>query len=65
MKPKAAKRHLRSMLGSFTLGSVLHLLGEMFEEAGRDDDLGRRDLCLSVARTLFVVDLGIDAACPR
>lgn len=53
----------------FIQGSVLHLSGEVFEEvaeeAGRDNDLGRRDQCLSVARTLFVVGLGIDAACPR
>lgn len=69
MNPESAKRQLRTMLGSFSQGSVLHLLGEVFEEvaekAGRDNDLGRRDQCLSVARTLFVVGLGIDAACPR
>ncbi len=69
MKPETAKRQLRTMLGSFTQGSILHLLGEVFEEmaeeAGRDDDPGRQDQCLSVARTLFVVGLGIDATCPR
>lgn len=57
------------MLASYTQGSILHLLGEvleeMAEEAGQADAPGRQDQFISVARTLFVVGLGIDAACPR
>jgi len=57
------------MVGSFTQGSVLHLLGEvveeMAEEAAQTGDEVRQDQCLSVAATLFIVGLGIDAACPR
>jgi hypothetical protein len=69
VKPETAKRRLRTMLGSFTQGSVLHLLGEVFEEMAEEEaqtgEEGRRDQFISVARTLFVVSLGIDAACPR
>ena len=57
VKPETAKRHLRTMLGSFTQGSVLHLLGEVFEkmaeEAAQTGDEGRQDQCLSVAATLL------------
>jgi len=69
MTEETARRQLRKMLKSFTQGSVLHLLGEIFEEraeeARRDGDEIRRDQCDSVAKALFVVGLGIDAACPR
>lgn len=69
MKPETAKRQLRTMLGSLTQGSVLYLLGEVFEEmsgeAAQTGDEVRQDQCLSLAATLFVVGLGIDAACPR
>lgn len=69
MTDKKAKDHLRKMLDSFTVGSVLHLLGDIFheetEEARRaGDDLGYRQ-CRRVSDTLFVVGLGIDAALPR
>ena len=69
MKPEMAKRQLRTMLGSFTQGSILHLLGDVFEELAEEasgiGEEGRRDQFISVAKTLFVVGLGIDAACPR
>ena len=69
MTDDTAKRQLRQTMKSFTQGSVLHLLGEVFEEmadeARRDGDEIRLEQCDSVAKTLFVVGLGIDLACPR
>jgi hypothetical protein len=69
MTDEAAKRQLRRMLKHFTVGSVLHPLGEIFEEdaqeARQDGDETRYEQCRTVASALFVVGLGIDAACPR
>jgi len=60
---------LRRMLGTLTAGSVLHLLAELFAEqaeaarrVGDDLTAGR---CENAEATLFVVGLGVDAACPR
>lgn len=69
MKEDQARKHLRKMLRSFTGGSVLHLLAEVYREFAEDarhkeDDLACRQ-CEEVAATLFVVGLGIDAACPH
>jgi len=57
------------MLGTLTAGSVLHLLAELFAEqadaarrVGDDLTAGR---CENAEATLFVVGVGIDAACPR
>ena len=69
MTEAQAKKHLLEMLRSLTAGSVLHLLAESFGESAnraghrRDEAAERRSL--EVASTLFVVGLGIDAACPR
>lgn len=64
-----AKRHLRSMLRSFTAGTVLHLFSEVFgelaEEARRSGDEQTYQQRKEVEATLFVVGLGIDGACPR
>ncbi len=69
MKAKKAKKELRLMLESLTQGSILPLLSEVFEElaevARKDGDETRVEQCRMVAVTLFVVGLGIDAACPR
>ena len=69
MTDVAAKRQLGRMLKHFSQGSILHLLGEVFEEdaeeARQAGDETRHEQCRSVAATLFVVGLGIDAACPR
>ena len=57
------------MLLSLTPGSILHALSDVYhasaERAGRKGDERRRQQCQSVATALFVVGLGIDAACPR
>lgn len=68
MTDEMAKKQLRRMLKSFTSGSVLHLLGEVFEDmAGRaaQGNEARHEQYRAVASTLFVVGLGIDAVCPR
>ena len=69
MTDETARRQLKRMMRSFTQGSILHLLGEVFEEmaekGGRAGDEIRSEQCDSVAKTLFVVGLGIDLACPR
>ncbi len=69
MTPKRAKSHLRKMLISFTGGSILHLLGEVFEElseeAGRSNEAQQSEQLRQAATTLFVVGLGVDAICPR
>ena len=69
MMDDTARRHLKRMMRSFTAGSILHLLGEIFEEmaeeARRSGDEIRLEQAISVANTLFIVGLGIDAACPR
>jgi len=64
-----ARTQLRRMLGTLTAGSVLHLLAELFAEqadaarrVGDDLTAGR---CENAEATLFVVGVGIDAACPR
>ncbi len=69
MTDDAATRQLKRMLESFTVGSVLHLLAEIFEEiakeARQDGDEIRYEQCRTVAATLFTVGLGVDSACPR
>lgn len=69
MTDEAARKQIKRMLRSFTAGSVLHLLSEVFEglaeEARQDGDETRAEQCRTVAATLFVTGLGIDAACPR
>jgi hypothetical protein len=69
MNDETARRQLKRMLLSFTPGSILHLLGEVFEDlaeqARHDGDETRTEQCRTVAATLFAVGLGIDAACPR
>ena len=69
MSENKAKEKLRAKLASFTPGSVLHLLAELFAEQaeaarqGGDDPTAVR--CDNARATLFVVGVGIDSACPR
>lgn len=69
MTDVTARRQLKRMLGSFTGGSILHLLGEVYEEMGEEarkaGDETRQEQCRAVAATLFVMGLGVDGACPR
>jgi hypothetical protein len=69
MREDRAKKQLRIMLRSFTPGSVLSLLADLYrqtaENARRDNDETAYKQCRLVESTLVVVGLGIDAACPR
>lgn len=68
MDEQHAKRLLRRIMNSFTTGSVLHLVADLHrtaaEEARQSDDAVAYDRHRSVERTLWVVGLGVDAACP-
>jgi hypothetical protein len=69
MNEAQAKKHLRQMLRSLTPGSILHLLADLFREdadkaAAYEDSLAF-ERCKSLECTLYVVGLGVDAACPR
>ena len=69
MTEAEAKRLLRRMLLSLTPGSILHALSDVYhdeaERAGRKGAERRRQQCQSAATALFVMGLGVDAACPR
>jgi hypothetical protein len=69
MTESTAKKHMRAMLRSFTGGAVLHLLSEVFgnlaAEARREGDDTAAKQLQEVAAALFVVGMGVDAACPR
>ena len=69
MTEPQAKKHLRRLLLSLTPGSILHALSDVYydeaERAGRQGDERRRQQCQSVATALFVMGLGVNAACPR
>lgn len=68
MTEKQAKKQLRKMLADFTPGTVLHFFGEVFrelaDEARRDNDPIAVERRKNVECALFVVGLGVDAACP-
>ncbi len=69
MTEAKAKKHLGTMLRSFTGGTVLHLLAELFQQMAEDARRNGDDTAVKqfqeVAAALFVVGLGIDAACPH
>lgn len=69
MSEAKAKRHLRAIMKSYTGGSVLHLLADLYRDQAKDarqqnDDLAHRQ-CKTVEATLIVMGAAIDAACPR
>jgi hypothetical protein len=65
MTETQARSGLRRMLRTLTVGSLLHLLAELYHEAA-DRGKDRSDHnAQEVAATLFVVGIGIDAVCPR
>jgi hypothetical protein len=69
MTEDQAKNHLERMLKDFTPGSFLQLLAEVLgqtaEKARQDDNAVVYEHCNNAAIALFVMGLGIDAACPR
>jgi hypothetical protein len=69
MTESETKKQLLLMLKSRTIGSVLHLLSELFGELAnqsmRRGNETKQKQQQEVAATLFVVGLGVAAACPR
>ena len=69
MKEREAKKALRKMLRRFTVGSVLHLLADLYredaEEASRVEDVAAYERLKTVECALFVIGIGVDGACPR
>ena len=69
MTEAQAKQHLLDMLGSFTAGSVLHLLSEVIREAeeARLDglDAAAEERVWEVESFLWVAGYGLLAALPR
>ena len=63
MDEQQAKRHLKKMLGSFTPGSILHLLAEVVASTEADGE--RADQGRHVEHALTVMGHGIDAMLPR
>jgi hypothetical protein len=63
MTEAQARNGLRRMLRSLTAGSLLHLLAELYRNAAERCE--HPDKAREVAAALFVVGLGVDAACPR
>jgi hypothetical protein len=62
-----AKKQLSHILKSFTIGGVLHLLSELFEEAAKRaqkaGDQHAKEKCDEVKAALFVFGLGVDGVC--
>jgi hypothetical protein len=69
MREEQARKHPEKMLRSFTPGSVLNLLADLYrqeaEETRRANNMTRYRQCRLVESTLIVVGMGLDAACPR
>ena len=66
MREDLAKKHLRTMLRSFSPGSVLHLLADLYREsAARAPRKKDAERFKRIEETLFVVGLGIEAAISR
>ena len=69
MTEAQAKKQLRAMLRSLTPGSILHVLSHLFSDSAKRfrsrGDVVAEKQTREVAATLFVVGLGVDAACPR
>lgn len=69
MKPKKAKKQLDAMLNSFTPGSVLMLLGQVFGEWAEEARVGGSEIIAvnlkEAEATMNVVGFGLDAILPK
>ena len=67
MKEAQTKKQLSRMLTSFTIGGVLHLLSELFDESAKRAQAAGDETALKRAKevtaALFVLGLGVDAVC--
>lgn len=64
MTDKQAKRQIKKMLRSYTVGSVVHLLADVYAEraakAVRSRDIVLSDRCRQVQHALIVLGMGVD-----
>lgn len=69
MKPETARKQIKRMLRSFSPGSVLMLIGEVFhemaEEAREKGSEVISDNYEQAEATMSVVGLGLDAVLPK
>lgn len=69
MKPEQAKRQLEKMLSSFSPGSVLMLLGEVFHEMVEEAREGGSEIIADNLKeaeaAMNVLGLGLDAILPK
>lgn len=69
MSDEHVRKQLRKMLAAYTPGSVLDIMAGIYREAAEEARIQNEatlyERCRNVERTLIVVGLGIDAACPR
>lgn len=65
MTEKQAKRQVKKLLRTFTVGSVLHLLADIYAErsakALRSRDIVLSDRCKQVQHALIVLGMGVDS----
>lgn len=65
MTEKQAKRQIKKMLRSYTAGSVVHLLADIYAEraakAVRRHDMVLSDRCKQVQHALIVLGMGVDS----
>jgi len=68
MSDQLTKLQLTELLDRYTVGSILHLLAEIYEQAAREaeeaGDAAAYRRCKLLEHTLFVMGLGIDSANP-
>lgn len=65
MDEAEAKKTLKKMLKSFTPGSILHLLADLFREDAEKASAQARERLKTIEHALVIVGMGVDAACPR
>jgi hypothetical protein len=69
MKEAQTKKQLSRILKSFTIGGVLHLLSELFDESAKRaqaaSDETAQIRAKEVTAALCVLGLGVDAVCTQ
>lgn len=69
MNERQAKRQLARMLRSYTAGSVLHLLADLYRESAEEvrkaKDVVTYRQCKLVEHALAVVGMGVNTALPH
>lgn len=68
MNDEIAKEQLTDLLDHYTIGSILHLLGALYEQAADEAKLANNNelenRCKVVEHALLVIGVGIDSVNP-